>query len=90
MKGKVMEELAKKDEVNKSIGKEKSMVFLNLKKHSEYNMVELLKKTPSRISLLLLILRSKSHWKALQKVLNEAYVPHEIASYFIKHLVEKI
>jgi hypothetical protein len=44
MKGKVVEELAKKDEVNKSIGKEKSIVFLNLIKYSEYNMVKLLKK----------------------------------------------
>jgi hypothetical protein len=41
-------------------------------KHNEYIIVEQFKMTSARISLLLLILSSKSYRKALQKVLNEA------------------
>ena len=43
-------------------------------KHSENNMVEQLKKTPARISLMSLILSFEPHRNALQKVLTEAYV----------------
>ncbi|XP_054808679.1 uncharacterized protein LOC129310792 [Prosopis cineraria] len=48
--------------------------FLKIMKQSEYNIVEQLNKTPARISILSLIFSSEVHRKALQKVLNEAYV----------------
>ena len=59
-------------------------------KHSEYSVVEQLKKTPARISLLSLILSSEPHRKALQKVLNEAYVPQDINQEAMEHLVGRI
>jgi hypothetical protein len=63
------------EEINKPVMKEKTNEFLKLMK---YSVVEQLKKTPARISLLSLILSSEPHRKALQKVLNEAYVPQDI------------
>jgi hypothetical protein len=44
-------------------------------KHNEYIVVEQLKKTSARISLLSLILSFEPNRKALQKTLNKAYVP---------------
>jgi hypothetical protein len=74
-KGKNMVELAKTDEVNKPVSDEEANEFLKLMRHSEYSVVDQLKKTPTRISLLSLMLSSELHRNALQKVLNEAYVP---------------
>jgi len=59
-------------------------------KHNEYIIVEQFKMTSARISLLLLILSSKSYRKALQKVLNEAYIPQDINQDTIKHLGGRI
>ena len=78
------------DEVNKLVSDEKSSEFLKLVKHNEYSMVDQLKKTLVMISLLLLVLSSKLYRNALQKVLNEAYIPQNIIHDFIEHLVEKI
>ena len=52
-------------------------------KHSEYSVVEQPNKLPACISLLALLMISKTHHKALMKVLSEAYVTHNI-------LVEKV
>jgi hypothetical protein len=71
-------ELAKMDEVNKPVSDEEANEFLKLMKHSEYSVVDQLKKTTARISLLLLVLSSELHRNTLQKVLNEAYVPQDI------------
>jgi hypothetical protein len=65
-------------EVNKPVTEEESNEFLKLIKHNEYCIVYQLKKTPIRISLMALILNSDPHRNALQKVLNEAYVPQNI------------
>jgi hypothetical protein len=78
------------EEVNKPISDEEANEFLKLMRHSEYSMVEQLKKTPARISLLSLILSSELHRNALQKVLNEAYVPQDITYDSIEHLVGRI
>ncbi|KAI4357205.1 hypothetical protein L6164_001169 [Bauhinia variegata] len=48
--------------------------FLKVLKHSEYNIVDQLKKTPARVSLLSLIMSSEAHRKTLQKFLDQAYV----------------
>ncbi|XP_073268737.1 uncharacterized protein [Populus alba] len=89
-KGKDMTELTKTDEVNKPVSDEEANEFLKLMKHSEYSVVDQLKKTPARISLLSLILSSELHRNALQKVLNEAYVPQDITQDSIGHLVGRI
>jgi hypothetical protein len=78
------------EEVNRHVTEKESNKFLKLMKHSEYSIVEQLKKTLTRISMLYLILSSKQHWKALQKVLYEAYMPQDINQKTMEHLVGKI
>ena len=70
-----MVDLDKEMEVNKLVTEDDSNEFLKLIKHSESYIVDQLRKTPARISLMSLILSSEPHRNALQKVLNEAYVP---------------
>ncbi|XP_050895845.1 uncharacterized protein LOC127102527 [Lathyrus oleraceus] len=52
-------------------------VFKLIKKN-EYNMVEQLLHTPSKIFMLSLLMSSEAHRKALQKVLEQAYVDHDV------------
>jgi len=63
------------EKINKLVMEEETNEILKLMKHNEYIVVEQLKKTIARISLLSLILSSEPYTKALQKVLNEAYMP---------------
>ena len=51
---------------------------LRLIKRSEFNMVEQLLQTPSKISVLSLLMNSEAHREALQKVLERAYVEHDV------------
>jgi len=62
--------------------------FLKIMKQSEYDIVDQLKKTPARISILSLILNSEVHKKALQKVLSEAYVQPEITPEKVVNMVD--
>jgi len=82
-------DLGKELEVNKPVTEEESNE-LKLIKHSEYCIVDQLKKTPARISFMSLILSSEPHRNALQKVLNEAYVPQDVEQKTMKHLVGRI
>ncbi|KAI5444202.1 hypothetical protein KIW84_012721 [Lathyrus oleraceus] len=52
--------------------------MLKLIKKSEYNVVDQLLQTPSKISVLSLLLNSEPHREALQKVLDLAYVDHDV------------
>ncbi|KAI5388566.1 hypothetical protein KIW84_074306 [Lathyrus oleraceus] len=52
--------------------------MLRLIKRSEYNVVDQLLQTPSKISMLSLLLNSEPHMEALQKVLDVAYVDHDV------------
>jgi hypothetical protein len=83
-------DLGKELEVNKPVTEEESNEFLKLIKHSEYCIVDQLKKTPAKISLMSLILSSEPHRNALQKLLNEAYVPQDIEQKTMEHLVGRI
>jgi hypothetical protein len=69
---------------------EDSNEFLKLIKHSEYCIVDQLKKTPAKISFISLILSFELYQNALQKVLNEAYIPQDIKQKIIKHLLGRI
>jgi len=89
-KGKEVLELDKEFEVNKPLTEEETNKFLKLMKHSEYCIVDQLKKTPAKISIMSLILNSEPHRNALQKVPNEAYVPQDIEQKTIEHLVGRI
>jgi len=77
-------------EINKIITEEDTNEFLKLMKHNEYSVIEQLKKTPARISLLSLILSFEPHRKVVQKVLNEAYMSQDINQEAMKYLVGRI
>ncbi|XP_050909412.1 uncharacterized protein LOC127123212 [Lathyrus oleraceus] len=51
---------------------------LKLIRKSEYNLVEQLLHTPSKISVLSLLINSETDREALQKVLEQAYVYHDV------------
>lgn len=51
---------------------------LKLIKMSEFNVVDQLLHTPSKIYVLSLLMNSKAHWEALQKVLEQAYMDHDV------------
>jgi len=89
-KGKEVVDFDKALEVNKPVTKDESNEFLKLIKHSEYCIVDQLKKTSTRISLMSLILSFEPHRNALQKVLNEAYVTQDIEHKTMEHLVGRI
>jgi hypothetical protein len=89
-KSKEVVDLGKELKVNKLVTEEESNEFLKLIKHSEYCTVDQLKKTPARISLMSLILSSEPYRNALQKVLNEAYVPQDIEQKTMEYLVGRI
>jgi hypothetical protein len=56
-----MIDLNKELKINKPMTEEESNEFLKLIKHNEYCIVDQLKKTPTRISLISLTLSSKPH-----------------------------
>ena len=54
--------------------------ILRIIKRSDYDVVEQLGKTPSKISMLALLLCSEAHAKALVKFLKIAHVPQETSA----------
>ncbi|KAI5424531.1 hypothetical protein KIW84_030637 [Lathyrus oleraceus] len=52
--------------------------MLRLIKRSEYNVIDQLLQTPSKIFVLSLLMNSEPHREALQKVLNVAYMDHNV------------
>jgi hypothetical protein len=51
---------------------------LKIIRKSEYNVVEQLLHTPSKIFVLSLLMNSEAHREALQKVFEQAYVDHDV------------
>jgi hypothetical protein len=70
--------LTKTYDVNKPMSEEKAIEFMKLMKHSEYNVVDQLKKTLAKTSLISLTLSLELHRNALQRVPNEAYIPQDM------------
>ncbi|XP_027348295.1 uncharacterized protein LOC113859812 [Abrus precatorius] len=62
----------------KAVSDEEAYEFLKFIKQSEYQVVEQLNCTPTKISLLSLLLNFEPHRKILMRVLNEAHVNHDI------------
>ncbi|KAK4722012.1 hypothetical protein R3W88_012245 [Solanum pinnatisectum] len=56
----------------------------------EYSIIEQLSKTPSQISILLLLQSSETHRNALLKVLGEAYVPSRITDGVVAQMVGQV
>ncbi|KAE8654506.1 hypothetical protein F3Y22_tig00117048pilonHSYRG00507 [Hibiscus syriacus] len=71
------------DKMNKLVKIEEAQEFLKFLKHIEYNIVEQLHITPTRISILSLFLHSEVHRNTLMKVLNETFVAKDI---LVEHL----
>ncbi|XP_040967186.1 uncharacterized protein [Gossypium hirsutum] len=84
MKGKVTRP------INEPVNEEEAKEFLKFLKHSEYSVVEQLRKQPARISVLALLLSSEVHRSALMKVLNETYVANDISVNKLDRLVNNI
>ncbi|XP_052877301.1 uncharacterized protein LOC108471363 [Gossypium arboreum] len=76
--------------IKEPIKEEEAKEFLKFLKHSEYSMVEQLRRQPARISVLALLLSSEAHREALMKVLNETYVTHDISVNKLDRLVNNI
>jgi len=76
--------------VNEPVKEKEAAEFLRFIKHSEYSIVDQLNKQPAKISVLSLLLNSEAHRNALLKVLNEAYVPHDIAIGQLDQLISNI
>ncbi|XP_017972499.1 PREDICTED: uncharacterized protein LOC108661125 [Theobroma cacao] len=64
--------------------------FLKFIKHSEYNVVEQLNRLPARISLLSLLLSSEPHRNSLMRILNQAYVDHDISVENLDYIIGNI
>ena len=94
-KGKERPSREKKDKevlegTSKPVTEKEACEFLKFIKHSEYNVIEQLNKTPARISLLSLFQNSEVHCNAFLKALGEAYVTPTISIDGIDQLVENI
>ncbi|XP_052878844.1 uncharacterized protein LOC128285376 [Gossypium arboreum] len=76
--------------VNEPINEEEAKEFLKFLKHSEYSVVEQLRKQPARISVLALLLSWEVHRSTLMKVLNETYVANDISVSKLDRLVSNI
>ncbi|XP_040940131.1 uncharacterized protein [Gossypium hirsutum] len=76
--------------VNEPVKEEEAKEFLKFLKHSEYSVVEQLRKQPARISVLALLLRSEVHREALMKVFNETCVINDISVNKLDRLVSNI
>ncbi|KAI5395911.1 hypothetical protein KIW84_062195 [Lathyrus oleraceus] len=63
---------------------------LKLIKRSEFNVVEQLLQTPSKISVLSLLINFEAHREVLQKVLEQAYVEHDVTVDQFDHIVANI
>jgi hypothetical protein len=66
-----------KDQANETISSNSDEV-LKLIKRSEYKVIDQLMQTPSNISILSLLLNSEVHREALMKVLDQAFVDHDV------------
>jgi hypothetical protein len=64
--------------------------LLRIIKKSDYKVVDQLIPTPSKISILSLLLCSEAHREALLKVLNVAYVPQEISVNQLEGIVANV
>ena len=63
---------------------------LRLIKKSEFNIIEQLLQMPSNIFVLSLLMNSKAHREALQKVLEQSYIEHDVTMDQFDHNVSNI
>ncbi|XP_019414219.1 PREDICTED: uncharacterized protein LOC109326035 [Lupinus angustifolius] len=87
---KVGKKVGGKDDMTEEVIERKEEEFLKIMRQSEYDMVEQLGKTPSKISLLSLVLSSNLYRKALLRVLNEAYVNPDVTPSKMVNMVDHV
>ena len=63
---------------------------LRLIKRSEFNIVEQLLQIPSKISVSSLLMNSEAHREALQRVLEQAFVEHDVTMDQFDHIMANI
>jgi len=86
-----MEEMVnKKKEQKKKVSEEEACEFMKMIKQSEYTMIDQLNYIPTKISILSLMMNSKSHKKALLKILNGAHVVHDLSVEKFERIVGNI
>ncbi|XP_075075545.1 uncharacterized protein LOC107819715 [Nicotiana tabacum] len=76
--------------IKKPVIEEEAKEFLKKMKAQDYSIIEQLRKTPTQISLLSLLIHSKDHCQALMKILNEAYVPGKLSVNHLEKVAHKI
>ncbi|XP_070015779.1 uncharacterized protein [Nicotiana sylvestris] len=59
-------------------------------KVQDYSIVEKLRKTPTQISLLSLLIHSDEHRRVLMKILNEAHIPDKVTVNHLEKIAGKI
>ncbi|XP_057965264.1 uncharacterized protein LOC131155835 [Malania oleifera] len=88
---KVLEKVQPSQEQDRNLKKpvqsQEAEEFLKIIKHSEYNIIDQLKKMPAHISVLSLLLSSEAHREALLKALNQAYIPQDISIDNFNHVI---
>ncbi|RDY00952.1 hypothetical protein CR513_15799, partial [Mucuna pruriens] len=72
------------------VTEEEAREFLKVIQHSEYKMLDQLHKTPTHISLLLLLINSESHRELLLKMMNEAHVHQDIMPTKFRGIINNI
>ncbi|XP_020205174.1 uncharacterized protein LOC109790439 [Cajanus cajan] len=70
--------IVQNEEEKKEVLDEEALEFLKFIRQSEYKLIDQLDRTPTRVSLLSLLMNSESHRKLLMKILNEAHVANDI------------
>ncbi|XP_057948187.1 uncharacterized protein LOC131143834 [Malania oleifera] len=73
--------------LKKPVQSQEAEEFLKIIKHSEYNIIDQLKKMLAHISVLSLLLSSEAHREALLKALNQAYIPQDISIDNFNHVI---
>ncbi|XP_019244417.1 PREDICTED: uncharacterized protein LOC109224284 [Nicotiana attenuata] len=74
--------------LKKPVSAEEAEEFFRKMKTSEYDVIDQLRKSPSQVSLLSLLISSNEHQKVLLKTLNEAYVPVETTVEQLERMAE--
>ncbi|RDX98896.1 hypothetical protein CR513_18111, partial [Mucuna pruriens] len=72
------------------VTEEEAHEFLKMIRHSEYEMLDQQHRTPARISLLSLLINSKSHCELLLKVLIDAHVLQDITPTKFEGIINNI
>ncbi|XP_070025754.1 uncharacterized protein [Nicotiana sylvestris] len=75
--------------LKKSVSAEEVEKFFRKMKMADYEVIDQLRKSPSQISVLSLLISSTEHQKVLIRILNEAYVPIETTVEQLERMVER-